>query len=295
VALDLNPPDRTSSCGRCHSGSVRVNLVDGTPLPGGHANVPLGCPTCHQPHELTGLPAQLRNLLYSTNDYYLTTSAVFSNSYNPSVNLCGQCHNDRGASWTDTSRAPHPSMQYNMLLGTVGEVASGLPTYEPSYHALYIENQCVGCHMQTSPYGGATQPADTGHSFRVTSYNFCADCHGTAGNASNLMVFVANQVIGPRINALQASLDLWATNKAPAALSAKYGTRAWEYTVPGALSPGGPGPTTAEQAEIPVNIKKARFNLYLVLYDGSMGVHNGTFGVALLDTAQAWVDQELLP
>ena len=267
----------------------------GTPLPEGHANVPLGCPTCHQPHALTGQPAQVRNPLYSTNDYYLTTTSVFSNSYNPSVNLCGQCHNDRGASWTDTDRAPHPSPQYNMLLGTVGEVASGLPTYEPSYHAQYIENQCVGCHMQTSPYGGAAQPANTGHSFRVTSYNFCADCHGTAANASNLVVFVANQVIGPRINALHASLDLWATNKAPASLSAKYGTRAWEYTSPGALSAGGSGPTTAEQAEIPVNIKKARFNLYLVLYDGSMGVHNGSFGVTLLDTAQAWVDQELLP
>jgi hypothetical protein len=44
---------------------------------------------------------------------------------------------------------------------------------------------------------------------------------------------------------------------------------------------------------VPVNIQKARFNLYLVLYDGSYGVHNAPFAVTLLDTAQTWVEQEL--
>jgi hypothetical protein len=44
---------------------------------------------------------------------------------------------------------------------------------------------------------------------------------------------------------------------------------------------------------IPVNIQKARFNLYLVLYDGSFGVHNPLFVVTLLDTAQSWVQAEL--
>jgi hypothetical protein len=75
--------------------------------------------------------------------------------------------------------------------------------------------------------------------------------------------------------------------------TARYGTRAWEYTVPGWLSPGGPGPTSTLQALIPVNIRKARFNLYLVLYDGSLGVHNPLYSVTLLDTAQNWVDQAL--
>ena len=77
-------------------------------------------------------------------------------------------------------------------------------------------------------------------------------------------------------------------------MTAKYGTRAWEYTTPGALSPGGPGPDTAEQALIPANIQKARFNLYIVLYDGSFGTHNGLYAITLLDTAQNWVYQELI-
>jgi hypothetical protein len=112
---DLNPPALSSSCGPCHSGSVRVSLLDGVPLQVNGGDVPLGCPTCHQPHQLTGLPAQLRNPLYSTNFY---SSGLSMYNYNPSVNLCAQCHNDRGASWAISSEPPHQSPQYNMLLGT---------------------------------------------------------------------------------------------------------------------------------------------------------------------------------
>jgi hypothetical protein len=76
-------------------------------------------------------------------------------------------------------------------------------------------------------------------------------------------------------------------------LRTKYGPLAWEYTVPGALSTGIAGPTTAEQVQIPDNIKKARFNLYLVLYDGSYGTHNGPYAFTLLDSARNWVQLEL--
>jgi hypothetical protein len=128
----------------------------------------------------------------------------------------------------------------------------------------------------------------------MDSYGVCAGCHGSAATASNLVIFVSGFITN-QIQAVQASLNLWALTKAPPALTAKYGTRAWEYTVPGTLSPGGPGPNAAEQTQIPVNIKKARFNLYLVLYDGSLGVHNPLYSLDLLETAQNWVNQELIP
>ena len=95
------------------------------------------------------------------------------------------------------------------------------------------------------------------------------------------------------IQRVKAWLDMWAATKAPAALWAKYGMRAWEYSTPGELSPGGSGPTSSEQAQIPDAIKKARFNLYLVLNDGSYGVHNGPYSVKLLDIAEDWVLGEL--
>ena len=289
MAVDLNNTNLTVTCGQCHSGSVRVNLLDALPIPPDAVNVPVGCPTCHETHSNPTNAFLLRGPLASTNDYFLPPDAVIDTNYNPGVNLCAQCHNDRGASWTVTDRAPHHSLQYNMLLGSVGEQDSGLPPYQPASHALLITNQCAGCHMQTSPYQSVSQPADTGHQFTVNSFNLCTPCHSDPPG----LVQLTQNSISNQVDYLKFALDYWATTKASPELSSKYGARAWEYTIPGDLSPGGPGPDATEQALIPDTIKKARFNLYLVLYDGSLGVHNGPYAVGLLDTALNWVTTEL--
>ena len=76
-------------------------------------------------------------------------------------------------------------------------------------------------------------------------------------------------------------------------MARQYGSLAWEYTTPGSLSTGAAGPDAAGQALIPNNIKMARFDLYLVLYDGSYGVHNGPYDIELLQAAQNWIESEL--
>jgi hypothetical protein len=309
-----------TSCGQCHSGSARIALLHGQNPSLTLTNdydVAIVCSTCHDPHathvwtnvlngvitftnQLTGNIAvitnnqlglfytnQLRCALASTNDFYLATSDVFSNKYNPTINVCAQCHNDRGAAWTDTSRSPHHSPQYNMLLGTVGELATGPAPGLPSAHSQ-LEMQCAACHMQTTNFVSASQPAVTGHSFEVNSYSLCFNCHT---DPAGLVQFVSNDVSN-QIQQTTALLDMWATNAAPAALQTN-GTVAWEYTTAGDLSPGGSGPNAAGQALIPDDIKKARFDLYLVLYDGSYGVHNGPYDIQLLQSAQNWVDGQL--
>ena len=97
-----------------------------------------------------------------------------------------------------------------------------------------------------------------------------------AVNASNSVVFCERVYHEPDTDELQASLESMGHHQGAGHIGngRSTGRRAWEYTMPGALSPGGPGPNAAEQTLIPDNIKKARFNLYLVLYDGSFGVHN---------------------
>jgi hypothetical protein len=92
-------------------------------------------------------------------------------------------------------------------------------------------------------------------------------------------------------------LDEWALTKAPEAIRQKYGALAWEFTNIGQLSTPTAqvrnGPSSAEQVEIPDNIKQARFNLYLVEHDGSYGVHNGKYARFLLKVARDKVKAEL--
>jgi hypothetical protein len=129
------------------------------------------------------------------------------------------------------------------------------------------------------------------HTFTVDTNTLCLKCHPDPEG----LIHLTTNTVSVLITDLKKSLDGWATNNAPPSLRAKYGTRAWEYSTPGDLSPGGPGPNSTEQALIPTNIQKARFNLYLVLYDGSFGVHNVFFSQDLLFAAQAWVDEETNP
>jgi hypothetical protein len=289
AGIDLNSTNLIDSCGRCHSGSVRYAEFVSQPLPFGDADVGIVCATCHDPHQTNANPAQVRYPLASTNDYFVTASGVFTNQVNPAINVCAQCHNHRGASWTNSAAPPHHSPQYNILLGTVGELASGLAHYEPGSHALLITNQCVGCHMQSSPYQGPAQPAVTGHTFTVDSYNLCLACHPYPEG----LVQLEQGAVTNQIQQLVQDLNLWASTKAPASLWTNYNDRAWEYTMPGQLSSGGPGPDAGEQSLIPVNIQKARFNLYLVFNDGSYGVHNSPYIGSLLYQASQWIQAEL--
>src|SRR6185503_300536 len=97
--------------------------------------------------------------------------------------------------------------------------------------------------------------------------------------------------------AVKDGLDLWATTKSPMQIR-PYGALAWEYENAGQISSSdgtGHGPTQDEQQYIPANIKRARFNLYLVANDRSYGVHNGPLAITLLQAAQNWVATELTP
>jgi hypothetical protein len=303
VVEDMNPASRISSCGRCHSGSARMSMLKGDPLPTGDANVGIVCVTCHDPHKKTASRAQLRNPTSSTNFFSLATSAVFSNVYNASIQICAQCHNARGAAWTDTSRPPHHSPQYNVLLGNIGVITNRtitnavLPAVAMSPHWRLVPDQCASCHVQSRRLASPTEqnPNVTGHGFGVAFLDVCYQCH----DDPEWKMEATQEHTRERIQAVKASLDLWASAKAPAALRAKYGPLGWEYSTPGQLSnPAGTagisGPTAAEQTNsVPAGIRQARFNLYLVEHDASYGAHNAAYARHLLKVAEGLVKQEL--
>jgi hypothetical protein len=299
-------PGNIATCGSCHSGSVRHALLANRNLPSAQeaGAVAIACAVCHDAHEqyahtnvlnglktnlLTGLVItntqlglvytnQMRSPLASLADFH--SMGNFATNFNSEINLCAQCHNDRGASAKMVDAPPHGSSQYNMLLGAFRQEDTGIPSSQPGAHAL-LEKQCVTCHMQT--VAGAS-----GHTFKVDNYTLCATCHS---DPEPLVQFTKTAVLY-NVQRDKAALDFWAALKAPPALQ-KYGSRAWEYPEAGPLSAPGPSPTVAEQSMLPPNIQKARFILYLVFNEGSLGAHNGPYTAGLLTSAYDLVLQEL--
>ena len=211
----------------------------------------------------------------------------------------------------NTACAPHYSLQYNFLLGSVGELAGGTATFNPGTHAglpssavnsvsgtFYLTNQCVACHMQAD----AAPLTTHSHAFEA-GYDVCLNCHDGQAAQQFLAPGLSNQVA-----TVIFALNRWAALNVPPA----NGVVSWEYTTPGGLtwqtnSSGWvtswalvkpvnfTGPNAAGQSSIPDNIKKARFDLYLVLNDGSFGVHNPYFAQRLLgwEGALSLIEQEL--
>lgn len=305
-----------SNCGVCHSGSARLAFINGQNPAATLANdynVPITCAVCHDPHATNANPVQLRGPIFSTNNFQLASADVasvgaFTNKYNAStnINLCAQCHNDRAAAWTDTARAPHHSLQYNMLIGSAGAGPVGFGAFNPGPHTglpspgnYYLTNQCASCHMPSD----AVAPGANDHSLAV-DYNVCENCHDGLAARAFWTPFLSNQV-----SSVIVYLNRWAAIKAPAVLQTN-GVVAWEYTTPGGLTwqtngagsvtswtqsgvVNFTGPDAAGQALISTNVLKARFNLYLYLNDGSYGVHNPIYAFELLNYAQLFMQQEL--
>ncbi|MBL9136720.1 MAG: hypothetical protein JNK85_12660 [Verrucomicrobiales bacterium] len=303
---------RMRACGACHSGGVRLAMLNGaeaTPpvdlpaMPSGDvaANTPMTCTVCHTAHEKTPYGAQLRNPPYSTNffSYSTSTNTNFTLQYQVDVNICAQCHNQRGAAWSSAGRPPHHSPQYNMLIGNIGNAAvvgvdlSALPQ---SSHRE-ITKQCTHCHTHGH---GAENPSEedpvyTGHSFKPLPEN-CVPCH-TVEEAEAFVTFRQRNT-KESIAAVKALLDKWGETKSPEPLRAKYGKLAWEFSSVGQLSTPTngttvAGPTSSEQTLIPDEIKKSRFLLYMVEHDGSYGVHNGRFSTGVLNESKKLVEAKL--
>jgi predicted CXXCH cytochrome family protein len=299
-------PARIVACGPCHSGAARVTMVKNTELserrqwalPSGEdaAAVGITCAVCHDPHGSAN-SGQLRNPVRSLTpfSYSTSTSTTFAAQYKPEVNVCGQCHNLRGASWQNTSRSPHYSPQYNILVGS-GGVEPDVPPFQSEHRDT--PKQCADCHTHRhdTPDPSPANPVYTGHNFQV-NLQVCSQCHD-ADALDALWNNGIRQFVARETEQLVADLNQWGATKAPSSLRTKYGRLAWEYNVPGHLSnpndiPTLRGPTTQEQQLVPDNIKQARFNLYLVYQDQSQGIHNPGYVHSLLKVAADKVKAEL--
>ncbi len=208
--------------------------------------------------------------------------------------------------------APHYSMQYNILIGMADyDYATVAGVANKTHSHTRAPDQCATCHTPSYSVNAGTNV--TGHTFVRDNYGCMASCHSTYTSAGldakvlNLKIATSNSMA--RVVSL---LNQWATNVAPAILQTNYAQLAWEYPSPGAFgtkstnngikylvgppskwngSGGVPSGTNdnLQLSTVPQDIRIARFSLYTIYYDQSLGVHNPTYVSALLTDAETRV------
>jgi PKD repeat protein len=243
-----------------------------------------------------------------TNYSFSYMNGGFASQYDPNMQVCAQCHNSRGARWDGRSkswnvasnamvlgasqsftRGPHLSDQYNVLIGIVqDDYLNGTSNYVAAHSGFtrgssaYNTNQCVTCHMPSFSVNPSTNY--TGHTFALLTNN-CTYCHGNVPDYVSYQNSTSNNIA-----TVVALLTSWATNYGPGIFGAnypKYLQNAWEYNIIGSLATiTNAGPTGADALRVPDPIKQARFNLYMVQNDGSLGVHNPGYLSFLIADAQ---------
>jgi hypothetical protein len=184
---------------------------------------------------------------------------------------CAQCHNGRGTNPADnrleagTSRpSMHDSNQYNMLMG-FGAVEGSGPVQRNTAHAT-APGQCTKCHMP-----------DSRHTFTVSYDKGCAPCH-TAADAAARAGQVKSEVLGLLV-ALRSRMEAWAqANLGDADF--------WDYTSVIQAE----GKTPPPQANVPIQIKRARHNYYFVIRSGDYGTHNAPYAKHIIGVGNTNLD-----
>ena len=272
---------------------------------------PQTCQTCHDPHDASN-PAQLR--MYDT----AMLAAGFTASAVGEGALCMQCHNTRNGLRNDSTgvpdySAPHTSSQADILMGQNSYFSNitGTTTIYVSKHAN-IADTCVTCHMTlNNPQNGyGLQEA---HTFTIAPEEkgaICKNCHGSGVDGSGLQTEVQGllsalntklsndvaagiNISGPTVYVSNIqTLVLPVTAATFASVRGQQGYQLWDnsgavYTV--ALSSITTGTSTGYV--FPLNganptattIVEAGWNYSLVNSDGSLGIHNPTYVLTILN------------
>ncbi len=311
----------SATCMRCHSDPFRTLNVESplahgqTPAqvdaaivaipaatlqtypPATHASV--ACAGCHDPHQNTANLTSDKEQFYlraatSSTDLSSDPPAATPAQYTTINHICGSCHNNRGGDPSDqglgtgTSRpAVHEGPEYNFLNGNGG--AEGITTTGGSIYAsgttapaqrtsahVAVPDQCVTCHMPNSR-----------HTFTVSLDTSCAPCH-TATDAAARENTIQTQIQNG-MAALRARMANWAATVGAGGFKDSTGI-AWEYSgnIPATVVVP---KTPTWQSQIPIEIKRARHNYYLLLLDRSYGVHNFVYAQYLLNQSNVGLDK----
>lgn len=284
-ALILPYPNGRDGCILCHDGyafaqqiETRAALPEGRRVGEGDnmvAVTSINCAACHTGNALE---------LISSRTVSIPTAANVAGGTGA---LCMACHNSRRAPSIDDARrsSPHPSAQADVVTGTGGMRINNISVGSTAAHAG-VENTCNGCHMPEDPgnfaYHGFTMSEDF-------IDQTCGGCHRGAATF-NLTAGGDYDGDGQKEGFQDEVAGLLALLKDAAGAALNGG---------GFTSQGGAFVFTDADNNPIENVEPevyaAAYNWYLVTSDGSLGVHNPTFTIQLLQRTYNALTGENVP
>jgi hypothetical protein len=189
----------SGNCSRCHTANGFLSwlpaLLDDDPSNNGSSvDVtwtsdevhPQTCVTCHDPHNIGTTSGIDTNATVRISDNTPLLLAGFRALGVGRGAMCMTCHNSRRGlrndatfeattAAGDASRAPHGSVQTDLLLG---ENAYLVDVGTPGKHSLVVDS-CVKCHMVETPPPDllSYNQGGTNHTFFAAA-DVCSSCHG---------------------------------------------------------------------------------------------------------------------
>ncbi len=270
---DPSGPGR-EGCVGCHTAGGFIAKMKGQQIVNTDYNA-INCQTCHDPHGRTS-PDNTAHLVRSVNPVTLADGTVIQNA--GAGALCMNCHQSRrnAAQYVATTAGnshygPHSGPQADMLAGTNGfTYGLSLPS---SAHGDVTEDSCVHCHMQVVDATDAAFTHAGGHTFRASwadtnnakhdLVKACQGCHGPDITSFDfpLIDYDEDGKIEGVQTEVQHLLDQLSTLLPPA---------------------GKPKTSLAIDSTWTQPQLQAAYNWLFVQSDGSRGVHNMAYTVALL-------------
>ncbi len=261
-----------ASCAPCHThqGFLEV-LATGAEATASKVSNPLpaNCRTCHMIHEN-----------YDSTDFNLRTVAPVDLWMNGATvdlggtgNICVTCHQPRtpdpmpelnGNNVTITSNrwGPHHGTQAAILYATAAYEVAGTESYPPEGGHTHAAAGCNACHM-AEPFGAFAG----GHTFSM-SYEY----HGTETEH-----LAGCMVCHPSATSFDIDGKETEVEEMLGQLRTKLVDKGWLVDGSGLVNASSSNPLT-----ISANQAGALLNYYFVVEDGSMGIHNPDYTLALL-------------